>query len=326
MIRVLLAAALAVYVCGQNTDNYFLQIVVPRGDGETMLADIQRLRDFAKEQKLHDRLQLMLGTAHIKVGEGNVKEAKAKEKRALQEATLKEKEAEQGYQFFTVKPMAVRPFKDSMSSGKKCNVKKYTDVKDFSAKLAAGKVNTNEPFILTNAVDEIEALRTKWNSASLKKIPKSQVTLTYLSPKMAKAKRQEGAEEQKMEVFQPEYIDFARYFDNCFGEKRSPGTNTEHCEQVVPATSVDPSLSKYNFKDFSVGALGLIDIMEAGQRKMMEAMESDSKFADMTDDSEGLLEALEARLPARKDFVIGPTGSGEQIRYEETPFVDGESV
>jgi hypothetical protein len=133
------------------TDNYFLQIVVPRGDGDAMLGDIQKLRDFAKEQKLHDRLQLMLGTAYIKVNEGNLKDAKAKEKKKKQEAKLKEKEVmqllpqqrlmhakcpphihkinspthsttqslvhassaqeEQGFQFFTVKPMAVRPFK-----------------------------------------------------------------------------------------------------------------------------------------------------------------------------------------------------------------------
>merc|ERR1711998_407108 len=73
----------------------------------------------------------------------------------------------------------------------------------------------------------------------------------------------------------------------------------------------------------ATGPLGLIDKMEAGQRRMMQAMESDTKFTDMTDDSEGLLQALDERLPAKKSFVIGPTGSGEQIRYEETPFVDG---
>ena len=50
-----------------------------------------QLRDFAKEQKLHDKLQIMLGTAHIKVSEGNQKEKKALEKKRKLEEKRKQK-------------------------------------------------------------------------------------------------------------------------------------------------------------------------------------------------------------------------------------------
>ena len=37
-----------------------------------------------------------------------------------------------------------------------------------------------------------------------------------------------------MEVYQPEMIGFSRYFASCFGQKKTSGTETDHCEQVIP--------------------------------------------------------------------------------------------
>ena len=56
----------------------------------------------------------------------------------------------------------------------------------------------------------------------------------YYAPHLAKLMLAQGGEGGSMEVYQPEMIGFSRYFASCFGQKKTSGTETDHCEQVIP--------------------------------------------------------------------------------------------
>merc|ERR1711957_1076469 len=115
-------------------------------------------------------------------------------------------------------------------------------------------------------------------------------------------------------------IDFDKYFQNCFGQGRSPGTNTEHCEQVLPASKVDPSMAAYKISSMATGALGMSAKVADTQAKFLNTMISppasnDPKLADMVDDAEAFLQQVQAG--SNRFFVLGPTGSGGHIRHED---------
>jgi hypothetical protein len=195
-----------------------------------VIGDLQKLKKFAKDNDMYEKLFLMLGTAELKVEAAWKKQQGLMKKLEEKEAKRKQKE---GKYPFSSASMIVRPFKDSMSSGKKCNVKKVTP-KEFANMMKTGKIDFKEPLLIKGGVDKHIKLKAKYNVTSLRAIPKETVTIQYLSPVMAKMKRQGGdpSQEENTEAYQPQMISFDKYFQNCFGNSRSPGTHTEHCEQV----------------------------------------------------------------------------------------------
>lgn len=108
----------------------------------------------------------MLGTAEIKVGQALEKEKKMKGKNLEKAKKRKEKE---GAHPFSSGSMVVRPFKESMSSGKRCNVKKLS-AKEFEKQLMSGSISFKEPLIIKHGLDEYGILKAKYNISSLRKV------------------------------------------------------------------------------------------------------------------------------------------------------------
>jgi len=115
-------------------------------------------------------------------------------------------------------------------------------------------------------------------------------------------------------------ITFERYFSNCFGNARTPGAQTEHCENVVRLSTVDKDLaSSYsldtvtsfagNFQRLEAMRLKFVETGRAEFSKMLEADDEARFYDDKVDD-------------ASTSMVLGASGSGASMEQTQLPVAD----
>uniref|UniRef100_A0A6T8N7S8 Uncharacterized protein n=1 Tax=Hemiselmis andersenii TaxID=464988 RepID=A0A6T8N7S8_HEMAN len=206
---------------------------------------------------------------------------------------------------------------------KKCNIKKYPST-EIGALLEAGKVDLKKPFIVTGGVPGLESQKALFTADILMKNTVSQ--LRYLSP--VKAKERRTFDQQQQQVPDDEQLEYSmvsveKYFVNCFNHKAKPdfrksgGADTEHCEQQVPAAYLSNSSEGFRFTT-TAGTLGWLQKLDQGRSEFLSRVQDLQPLVNPKVELTGTL----ARGASRY-IVFGPAGSGEQLRQEGVPFIDG---
>jgi hypothetical protein len=123
----------------------------------------------------------------------------------------------------------------------------------------------------------------------------------------------------------PEDISFNTFFKYCYGATKRPGTETEHCEQTLPAAVLDENITQYQLAFMNPPAktsiLGLRQRMEAVLAKTLREPDTASAIGPLlrsskSDNSTELAGTFVTRQLASLSqyMVLGSSGSGEQRR------------
>jgi len=329
---VIVALGHAAKVDFPQTTSFSLALRVDKTDWLKAEKEWQAVLKFARDQKMTANTIMMLRTASDKITntlkEFNKikaeKEAFAAKEKAKQEAGTKQPAV------FTVvaghspdfnTQIGVKPLKSKGSKRK--NVLRYR-ASEVAGLLAKGKIDLNKPFLITDGVHNLDELREAWTAAKMLK-EHTDVKVRYLSPVKAKQRRSFDKEKNNNpnEELEWSHISLENYFVNCFNLRGKPdfrrlgGAQTEHCEMKVPASAMDPKMSSYKVKSLG-GHLGGYGALEEGR----------SAFVTRAKDLQPLVhEKLDIQTQLGQSqsnfFVFGSSGSGEQLRQEERPFVDG---
>ena len=223
-----------------------------------------------------------------------------------------------------------------------CNVARYTPA-ELTAKMLQSSFDLQRllaaPFIVrtemgggddrANEDPLVLRLRTAWTAEILERDNKD-VRVRYFNPVLAKAQReQDGPASETVaaakEEFVPEDISFETFFKYCYGASKRPGTETEHCEQTLPAALLDNNITEHQFAFMRAPSptsiLGLRQRMEAVLVKTLEQHDVVDEIAPLltsskSDNGSALAEGFRTRqLAGLSSFmVLGPSGSGEQRR------------
>jgi len=322
-------------------DSHFLQLVVPDGDAEEVLKDLVQLKVAAKG--MHERVGLLLQTAHTKVHVAMEKAAAAKKKAdalAEKKAARDAKEAAENaaaesagdggapalrQATFTTGADTCKPLSKS-AGAKKCNIPRYGTAKEMEAAMESGAQTMDEPFLLSlNTQDTVlldEVAARYWSAPALRTV--KNVTVEYWSAHAAKMKRQSGMPGyETQETFTPEKVELREYFARCFGAGKRSGYDTEHCDQMVPLTYLastmgytpeySPALS---FKTVAGGRrFQAARRYEGAKREIIR----DAKEAMAEHGAKPIMEtaerwAHEQTQDADSRYLnFGPSGAGEQL-------------
>jgi len=322
-----LAVFTALFACALSSDlattTFSLKARVEKGEWEQSLADLEDLLAYAKGKSMRPNTILLLRTGVEKVKDSLAQEAEKKDKA---EAAKKKAEEAPGPSTFTDKLVGVKPLKPAMSvKARNCNVPRYK-AKEVAGLLAKKKINLDKPFLVTDGIHKFDELQADWNFGRL--INNTELELRYLSPVVAKKKRsfdqpqqQTPSDEEQLEY---SMIPFEKYFKNCFNHKakpdfrKIPGSETEHCEQTIPAKSLNPRVSEYSLPTLEPH-LGWLQKLEAGKEEFADKA---GDFVGFTPDNVNIKDHLTKSAANSRFYVIGPAGSGEVLRQEGRNFVD----
>eukprot|EP00658_Telonema_sp_P-2_P023286 TRINITY_DN19321_c0_g1_i2.p1 TRINITY_DN19321_c0_g1~~TRINITY_DN19321_c0_g1_i2.p1 ORF type:complete len:569 (-),score=186.04 TRINITY_DN19321_c0_g1_i2:141-1847(-) len=327
-LLLLTAACVLAATTPMQTQNYYVPMRVEPDEFSTTLDHLDKLMQFAKDNKMSQNTQMWIRTASQKVRETlvNVDKEQAEE-RASKEIEEKKKKENPGPTAFTVvaghspdftQQIGVKRLKGRGAS--QSRVKKYVADK-LPGLLKAGKVDLSKPFIVSAGEAAVSDLQHKFTA--LKLLENKQARVRYLSPVKAKEKR---SFDKQAEPGQPEleyqFITTEKYLVNCFNLRAKPdfrrmgGTQTEHCEMALPVSMVDPNMTDFQLRPTaSLAGFAALEKQRAafaGRAKQLEHLVP-----------EGMSLESSLRQEASNQFVFGPSGSGEQLRTETESFVDG---
>ena len=125
-------------------------------------------------------------------------------------------------------------------------------------------------------------------------------------------------------MLQPQMVLPAEYFAKCFGNTKKTGTDTEYCEQIVPALHFGDDDIIDGFSMEAVGGIALKSVMDVATRKLLRAIKSGSKngISDLVD-NEGNFNAQYQAKDSRK-IRFGPAGQWyKKMSYTGVPNLDG---
>ncbi len=316
----------------KNPTNHFsLQLKVKSEQIEDTLMGAKKLLDYGKKEKVAEPLLISLRAAVQKL-EGHHRNMKKKE--AKQPASTKNsptsdeggstpdhEESEDAISFSAGK-RRTRPLKSSMQA-EKCNFPTY-NYNDFQGKWEKGEVDIFSPFKIVGADDDFKRLREIWQLSRLRK--KENSTLQYLSPMMAKM-QMEGQRDpeagQTVEMLQPQMVAPAEYFAKCFGNTKKTGTDTEYCEQIVPALHFGDDEIIDGVSIEAVGGIALKSVMDVATRKLLKAIQSTTAngMSDLVENEQNFKVQYQAKDSRKVRF--GPAGSGTKMSYTGVPNLDG---
>ncbi len=302
---------------------YSLSLKVDGGGEEEVLADVEKLLAYAKEQRLAQGLQMMLRTSQQKLlaaVEEQRKAAKKAEARAAKKAKAQAAGKTEAATF-TSGDRRVRELKESMRA-QSCNFVEYKSVQQLALAVERGDVDRSAPFVVRNATASLDRLQRAWTSDTLR--AQSDVLIKYYEPKLAKVVMQNQAAEdgQSMEVYQPEMVDFVTYFAKCYSKRKRPGSETEHCEQSLGSSklpefpmpeTIAPLTSTSMRGDFDTRMAAILASALADQRGLETMLGGQDGVDTFT-------AFLERTMGA--SVVLGPSGSGASMRQESHSFTD----
>ena len=152
---------------------------------------------------------------------------------------------------------------------------------------------------------------------------KENSTIKYLSPMMAKLQmegqrnREDG---QTVEMLQPQMVPPAEYFAKCFGNTKKTGTDTEYCEQIVPALHFGDDDIIDGFSMEAVGGIALKSVMDVATRKLLKAIKSSPKsgISDLVDNEANFNAQYQAKIAERSDLVLPGVVQNVAIQVYQT--------
>eukprot|EP00291_Cryptomonas_curvata_P000664 CAMPEP_0172181980 /NCGR_PEP_ID=MMETSP1050-20130122/18135_1 /TAXON_ID=233186 /ORGANISM="Cryptomonas curvata, Strain CCAP979/52" /LENGTH=525 /DNA_ID=CAMNT_0012855355 /DNA_START=122 /DNA_END=1699 /DNA_ORIENTATION=- len=296
-----------------------MSLRVAKDEFERSLNESRALLEFAQEKKMSPNMLMFVRTAVDKI-ETTLKEF---EKRKQLEAAAEErkKTSAPAPAIFTDKEISVKPLKGE--GAKKCNIKKYT-ASEMPALFSQGKIDLRKPFIVSDGVTDFEALRRKFTAEKL--MTNTEAQLRYLSPVKAKEKRTFDKQQSNVpedEQYEYAFVSIEKFFTVCFNLRAKPdfrkmgGADTEHCEQHVAASLIDANFTDYRLRSLGDN-LGWLQELEPGRAEFTERAGELQALVQAKQDLKSSLQRASSRF-----FAFGPAGSGEQLRQEGMPFVDG---
>eukprot|EP00756_Hemistasia_phaeocysticola_P063249 Hpha_TRINITY_DN6735_c0_g1::TRINITY_DN6735_c0_g1_i1::g.111060::m.111060 len=227
------------------------------------------------------------------------------------------KEAEKPPETFTTPSMEVKGLKKLRA--KKQTVK-ASSFEGLSQQLREGTLK--EPLIVRDAntyFPDWNATRRVWTESRLTSDPAlAKLQLEYFEIDQQREAMVVG---NQIQMPEPKMISLSGWFNRCFGKGKTPGAATEHCEQILEASTLanDAELAQFGvFGDLknTLHAMGQFkqNFIAAGGKALAGAL--------------GLKQKAFQSWAARKRqsfqyVVMGPSGSGEKLRAEEgLPFFD----
>jgi len=318
LLSLCIGATLAASPQLQDT-KFALTFHVQKDQFDQALSETTALVEHAEANKMCKNTIMLLRAARDKVAA------------ALDDLKKRIKEEERKEALKKTQPPAPASFTDASigvkalksDGAKKCNIKKYPST-EIGALLEAGKIDLKKPFIVTGGVPGLEEQKALFTSDILMKNTVSQ--LRYLSP--VKAKERRSFDQQQQQVPDDEQLEYSmvsveKYFVNCFNHKAKPdfrksgGADTEHCEQQVPAAYLTNSSEGFRFTT-TAATLGWLQKLDQGRSEFLSRVQDLQPLVNPKVELSGSLAKGSSRY-----LVFGPSGSGEQLRQEGTPFVDG---
>jgi len=277
-------------------------------------ADLKKLQEFAKAQKLQGNVVRFLDNAMVQMD------------KVMDAVRVFEEKA------ITEVPKDFTPPKYRVKSMPKLNAKKITMKKmaatELRKRLREGKdLDFKEPLLVTNATGLFEdgswdRLRRHWSVARIMadEYLEKNFMVEYWPPDKARA-RMVGS---MLQMEEPDPISFSRYIINCFhgspAKPMLPGQNTEHCEQTVDAHGMvhnNSELAEFNIFPEIKNAQPLQAeirgrILQAGSQELPSIL---GKQAKKWISSKGQMR--------HRFFTFGPSGSGDKLHAENgLPFYD----
>jgi hypothetical protein len=318
-----------------QTNHFSMQLKVPESKIGLTLEDAKKLLEFGKKEKMGQPLLISLRSVVQKL-EGKHRTQKKKEAKAAEveknrkliygDKTSDESATPDGHEqdeeavTFSIGARRTKPLKRSMQA-KKCNFPTYT-AEEFANKYQNGEIDIYAPFKITDAETQVKKLREIWTISKLR--TKTNSTIKYLSPMMAKM-MQEGQRDptqgQTVEMLQPTLVSPAEYFANCFGEKKKTGTETEYCEQTVPALHFGDDSAINGFSVDAIAGIALKQVMDVATRSLMKKMRNaGTGFKSLVETEDTFIKMFNEKDSRR--IVLGPAGSGTQMKYTGVPLFD----
>jgi hypothetical protein len=292
----------------------------------------KKLLEYGKKEKIAEPLLISLRAAvqkleghhrNMKKKEANKTPSKSKNTPTSDEggATPDHEESEDAISFSAGR-RRTRPLKSSMQA-QKCNFPTY-NYNDFQGKWEKGEVSIHSPFKIVGADGDFKRLRELWQLSRLRK--KENSTIKYLSPMMAKMQMQGQRDPeagQTVEMLQPQMVPPAEYFAKCFGNTKKTGTDTEYCEQVVPALHFGDDEIIDGVSIEAVGGIALKSVMDVATRKLLKAINSTTAngMSDLVENVANFKAQYQAKDSRKIRF--GPAGSGTSMVYTGVPNLDG---
>ena len=326
-MRLLVLAALGgVGAVELGKTTYNLNLIVERGEFERTLADAQALLEETKRKKMGVAVQLLLRSAADKITKSFEELEKRRADEAKAEAKASAAEAARPYEApttLTNASVGVKPLKAFKATAKKSNTIRRVTLAEWGDLEASGKLTDalKKPMILEGALGNRDALRESFHAARLMEDPAfSDVRIEYVTPAVARSKRTfEEQDASAPQEYEHTAISLERYFVNCFNLRAKPdfrkrgGGQTEHCEQDLAFGSVA-----------GANASGILDGSPLKELAGAGLDYDRGRAAFLVDAAtRGVAGAARALGGGTTRLVLGPAGSGEHLRNQRTPFLDG---
>lgn len=294
-----------------------LRVAPTKEEWSSTETQVKALLEHAKQNNYATNVILMLQGVVTKV------EQTGKEMmQAIQELqAVKAKNKVLSESSFTAPDIAVKPLKAFLAAKKDVGVPRYTvdQLKEFIAKK---KIDFSIPFLVSDGVTDLDTMQSKFTAVNLMKEEYNHINVRYITPAESKKRlsfEQKAAGVGQDEQLQAHMISFEKFFVNCFNYKgkkdflKSPGANTEFCENAMDAGVLDKD---YKFAAFDT--MSWMHDLEKAKTEWLQTHSAELSTLLPKDFPPAGIANGEQRL-----FTFGPSGSGGQLTVENESKIDG---